>query len=153
MFIKKLIQALSKEGVNYALVGGYAVALHGAIRGTVDVDLVINLDEEQYQAAEKALTGMGLEPRLPVSANEVFHFREEYIRNKNLSAWSFYNPKNPLEIVDIIITNDLRDMNTVDKKLYHLTIKVASIPDLIEMKKESGRPQDLEDIKALEKLQ
>ena len=37
------------------------------------------------------------------------------------------------------------------KKIDRLTIKVASIPDLIAMKKQAGRPQDVEDIKALEK--
>jgi hypothetical protein len=33
-----------------------------------------------------------------------------------------------------------------------MNIKVAAIPDLIVIKKKAGRPQDLEDIKALKKL-
>jgi hypothetical protein len=152
MFIKEIVKTLGNYGVDYALVGGYAVALHGAIRGTVDIDLVITIDLDQFCAAEQALLSLGLEPRLPVKADEVYNFREEYMRNRNLSAWSFYNPKNPLEIVDIMITNDLRDMKTVKKKINRMTIKVASIPDLIKMKQASGRPQDIEDIKALERL-
>ncbi len=152
MFIKKVIQALIDQNVNYALVGGYAVALHGAIRGTIDIDLVININKSQFLAAEQALHAIGLHPRLPVSAAEVFDFREEYIRNKNLIAWSFYNPVNPLEVVDILITHDLKKIRTISKKVDRLTIRVASIPDLIAMKKQAGRPQDIEDIKALEKL-
>ncbi len=152
MFIKQIIDAFQKYQVNYALVGGYAVALHGAVRGTVGIDFVIQLDRGQFVAAEQALVSIGLQPRLPVAASEVFDFREEYIRNKNLTAWSFYHPVNPLEMVDILITEDLGQIQTVLKKLDRINIRVASIPDLIRMKKIAGRPQDIEDIKALEKL-
>ena len=48
MFIQKLIQSLTKYDVNYAVVGGYAVALHGAFRGTMDIDLVIQNDEQAF---------------------------------------------------------------------------------------------------------
>ena len=152
MFIKQVITAFQKFQVKYAVVGGYAVALHGAIRGTVDIDFVIQLDRSQFEASEKALLSIGLQPRLPVTATDVFDFREEYIRNKNLTAWSFYHPSNPLEMVDILITQDLVAIKTIDKKIDRLTVKVISIPDLIVMKKQVGRPQDIEDVKALEKL-
>ncbi|HED15862.1 MAG TPA: hypothetical protein ENI64_03445 [Gammaproteobacteria bacterium] len=152
MFIKKVIQTFADKDVKYAIVGGYAVALHGAIRGTIDIDLVITINKPQFIAAEQALLAIDLQPRLPVNADQIFDFREEYISNKNLVAWSFYNPVNPLEVVDILITHDLKSMNTITRKIGQFTIKVASIPDLIAMKKQAGRPQDIEDIKALEKL-
>ena len=38
-----------------------------------------------------------------------------FIQEKNLIAWSFYNPNNPSEIIDILIHKDLADMNT-DKR-------------------------------------
>jgi len=152
MFILQVIQSLNNQRVNYAIVGGYAVALHGAIRGTVDIDLVININKLQFLRAEQALSAIGLQPRLPVSAAEVFDFRAEYIQNKNLTAWSFYNPANPLEVVDIIITHNLKNIQTINKKVDRLNIKVASIPDLIAMKKQAAHPQDIEDVKALEKL-
>lgn len=37
-FLNQICHALQTNRVRYALVGGYAVALHGAVRGTVDVD-------------------------------------------------------------------------------------------------------------------
>ena len=152
MFITRVIQALNKHQVRYALVGGYAVALHGVVRGTVDIDVVIGLQKAQFTATEQALTEIGLQSRLPVSAEEVFDFREEYIHNRNLIAWSFYNPNNPLEVVDILITEDARKIQTMEKKVDRLNIQVASISDLIRMKTLSARPQDVEDVKALEKL-
>jgi len=153
MFIKRVIQTLNQHKVRYALVGGYAVALHGVIRGTIDIDVVIALQKGQFTAAEQAMTAIGLQSRLPVSAEEVFEFRDEYIQNRNLVAWSFVHPNNPLEVVDILITEDVRNIQTVEKKVDRLTIKVASVNELIRMKTLSARPQDTEDVKALEKLQ
>jgi len=152
MFIKKVTDALNKAGITYALVGGYAVALHGVIRGTVDLDFVIALEQKQFDAVEKALQSIGLEPRLPISANEVFQFREEYIEKRHLVEWSFANPANPLEVVDIIITHDANQMKSDTLSVDGMTIQIATKDALISMKKASGREQDLEDVAALEKL-
>ncbi len=152
MFLKSLIKALEKHKVRYAVVGGYAVALHGVVRGTVDIDLVIALNRRSFQQADKAMRSLGLLPRLPVEPDEVFSFREEYIQNRNMIAWAFVNPDNPLEMVDILITEDAGDIKTVNKKVYDFSLKLAAIPDLIAIKKKAGRRQDIEDIKALEKL-
>jgi hypothetical protein len=153
MFLFKLIQALDKYQIDYAIVGGYAVALHGAIRGTVDLDLVICFSEKDFVTLEKALKSLGLEPRLPVDGKQVFKFRKEYIENKNLIAWSFYNPLKPIEVVDIIITHDRRKMKVKTISMQGINVKVASVPDLIRMKTLSGRPQDLADIEALRRLE
>jgi len=152
MFLLAITDALDKHRVKYALVGGYAVALHGAVRGTVDVDIVIQLTQNAFNKAEQALVELGLQPRLPVSADDVFLFREEYIKNKNLIAWSFSNPDNPTEILDIIITEDVNNMRPVVKNVMDKKIRVADIASLIAMKTRSGRPQDIEDVKALQKI-
>jgi len=152
MFLNTVLKALNKAKIRYMLVGGYAVALHGAVRGTVDLDFVIALEKGQFIAIEKAMLSIGLKPRLPVSAEEMFNFRKEYIKNKNLIAWSFINDANPLELVDIIITHDADKMKVVVKKIGNTAVNIAAIDELIKMKKLSARPQDLEDIKALEKL-
>jgi hypothetical protein len=35
-----------------------------------------------------------------------------------LKAWSFANPRNPLEVVDILITEDARKISTVNKRAF-----------------------------------
>ena len=152
MFIQNVIRVLEKHRIKYALVGGYAVALHGVVRGTVDVDIVIALTKASLEGAESALGKIGLQSRLPVTAADVYQFRKEYIENRNLVAWSFINPDNPIEVVDILITEDVKNLKTVTRQAFGMKIKVAAIPDLIALKKKSGRPQDIEDIRALEKL-
>lgn len=153
MFLYRVIRAFKKHRVPHAIVGGYAVALHGAVRGTVDVDLVIPFVAEQFSAAETALKSIGLESRLPVTAKEVFAYREEYMKNRNLLAWNFYNSLKPSETVDIVLTEDLSKLKTVNIKSGGLDLPVVEIKDLIRMKERSGRPQDLEDVKALKEIQ
>jgi hypothetical protein len=153
MFLLRVCDALAEARVAFAIAGGYAVALHGAVRGTVDVDLVIRLEESAFTKAESALIGLGLHPRLPVTAGEVFRFREEYIRNRNLLAWSFVNPSNPAEVVDVLIAENLSDCKPVRISAKGRTVPVVSREDLIRMKTRSGRPQDVEDIAALKRLE
>ncbi|OGS03138.1 MAG: hypothetical protein A3G41_09010 [Elusimicrobia bacterium RIFCSPLOWO2_12_FULL_59_9] len=152
MFLYDVVSALEKGRVRFAIAGGYAVALHGAVRGTMDVDIVLRLSRADFLAAESALKALGLMPRLPVSAGEVFDFREEYITNRNLIAWSFSNPKDPSQAVDIIITHDLAKLKVKKIASGGRTLPVLAVSDLIAMKKAAGRPQDLEDARALEEL-
>lgn len=151
-FLERICAALRDADVRYAVVGGYAVALHGAVRGTVDVDLALPWTERTLVLAEAALNRIGLVSALPVSAREVYAFRDEYLKNRNLIAWNFHNPDDPLQQVDVIINYDLTGKRTRRVELASGPVEVLSISDLIDMKRESGRPQDIEDIRALEQL-
>jgi len=152
MFLIRVTQAFEEAELPYALVGGYAVALHGAVRGTIDVDIIISLKLQDFEKAESILTSINLQPKLPIHASELFKNRKSYMDEKNLIAWSFVNPHNPMECVDIIITEDLTGKQTVSKQVGSHNIQVLSKNDLITMKKKASRAQDLEDIKALESL-
>ena len=149
MFLLRVATALRDASVPYAIAGGYAVALHGAVRGTVDIDLVINQREKDYVAVERALASIRLAPRLPVSAKEMFQFRAEYISKRNLLAWSFYNPSAPAELVDILIGEDLKSIKVETMHVQGELVRVISRKDLIRLKQKAGRAQDLEDVRAL----
>jgi len=152
MFINQVCQALERQGIRYAIVGGYAVALHGAVRGTMDVDIAINWNLGALRKAEQALNQIGLVSRLPICADDVFRFRDEYINNRNLVAWNFYNPEDVSQQVDIIITYDLKGKGRQRLDTRSGPLHILRLSDLIRMKREAGRAQDLEDVKALEKL-
>jgi len=152
MFLLDVVSSLKNKRVPYAIVGGYAVSMHGAVRGTLDIDFVISLKPKHLEAAEQAFNSIGLLSRIPVSHTEISQFRREYIEKRNLIAWGFIDKKDPTRMVDLILTDDISKYQTVTKEVRGVSIKILSIPSLIKMKKKSGRPQDLEDIKALEKL-
>jgi hypothetical protein len=50
---------LNAEGVRYVVVGGFAVALHGAVRTTKDIDILI---EPTVENAKRALDALGALP-------------------------------------------------------------------------------------------
>lgn len=152
MFLNKICNVLQAAKIPYAIVGGYAVALHGIPRGTFDIDFVIQWTLENLKETEKVLKSLGLVSRLPIDAQSVFNFRDEYIKNRHLIAWNFYDPKNMLNQVDIIINFDLKEASTKTVKTADGPVKILSQKDLIAMKKLSGRAQDLEDVKSLEAL-
>ena len=150
--LERICTALRDAGVGYAIVGGHAVALHGAVRGTIDIDLVLRWTRQTLRDAQAALNGIGLVSRLPIDAEDVYAFRDEYIKNRNLIEWNFHNPNDPLEQVDIVINYDLTGKRTQRVELPSGPIEVLSLPDLIAMKRDTGRPQDLEDVRALGRL-
>jgi hypothetical protein len=152
MFVDEICRKLDHDKIAYAIVGGYAVALHGAVRGTVDLDIVIEWTLSNLLKLEQSLKQLGLISLLPITAENLYHFREDYIQNRNLIGWNFYDPKNALVQLDVIINYNLnkKDIETFQTRKGKL--KVLCLNRLIEMKKKSGRPQDLEDVKALESL-
>ena len=56
---KELLELFNKHNVEYVIVGGYALAFHGAPRYTGDIDLVIKPDQENAQKVLKALKDFG----------------------------------------------------------------------------------------------
>ena len=151
-FLERLCNALNEHKLDYALVGGHAVALYGAVRGTVDIDFVVRWSRHSLLDAEAALKSIGLESRLPVNAEDVFNFREEYIEKRNLIAWNFYNPANLTEQVDIVINFELKANSIKLVNVGNTAVPLLKLKQLIKMKSAAGRPQDLQDIAALEKL-
>lgn len=130
------------------------MALQGVVRATMDIDVVLTLSLNDFVLAEQTLTKLGLQSRLPVRAQDIFKMRQEYIKNRNLIAWSFVDPKTPTNQVDIIITEDLKTFETERISVGGKKIVVASIKELIRMKSLANREQDIIDIQMLkEKLE
>ena len=152
MFIKQVTNQLCKYKIPYAVVGGQAVALHGVVRGTVDLDFVIEWNLENLELTKKALEEIGLKPSLPISPQELFKKKDYYMEEKNMLAWNFVNPKNPLEVVDIVINYNFNKNMITEIVIDDMKVNVLSKKYLIEMKKQSTREQDLIDAKMLEDI-
>ncbi|MDQ6797037.1 MAG: hypothetical protein M3011_03250 [Actinomycetota bacterium] len=151
-----IFAALDANGVRSVVVGGVATVLHGHARLTADLDLVVDLRADQPARAIRALTELGLVPMLPVDALDFADpaKRDLWVRSRNLKVFTLYDPVDPLRQVDLFAEDplpfdDLWD-RSVEMQLASVSVRVASIDDLVAMKRSAGRPQDLADIEALE---
>ena len=45
LVLKHLLELFKKENIRYALIGGLALDIHGIIRTTMDIDILINLED------------------------------------------------------------------------------------------------------------
>ena len=67
MKVAELLQSLAEEHVRYVLVGGLAVQLHGFLRSTFDIDLVLAMDDENIARFISVAKRHDLVPSFPVA--------------------------------------------------------------------------------------
>jgi predicted nucleotidyltransferase len=155
---EQLLAALVRANVRFVIVGGVAVVMHGHPRMTLDLDLVVDLEPGNARRAIETLLARGLRPVVPVDALEFADeaTRREWIETRNLVVFSMRDERNPLLVVDLFATEPLPfdDLwsRAENVNLGGETIRIASIPDLIVMKRAAARPQDAIDIAELEKI-
>lgn len=152
-----MFRALNEAAVRYVIVGGVAVVLHGHSRLTADLDLVVDLEPEPATKVIDVLLGLGLRPRLPVDpggfADPVI--REQWVRERGMRVFTMGDARG-IRLVDLLVASPIpfADLwaRSVEVRLSGTTVRVASIPDLIDMKRLAGRPIDLVDIENLEAI-
>jgi predicted nucleotidyltransferase len=156
--IERVVGALNDADVRYLIVGGVAVVLHGFLRTTKDLDLVIQLDPGNVQRGLLALKNLGFQPVVPVPL-EAFAdsaIRESWIREKNLVVFSLWHPDRHGFQIDLFASEPF-DFSEVYARALRVPLEkteaiVIGARDLIALKRQAGRSQDLADIEALEEL-
>ena len=118
----------------------------------------IEINEEDPDKFIEIVKSFKLKPRVPVEIEELAdkNKREIWKQERNMKVFSFYNPENDLEIIDIMI-QDYINFDEAYKKVEKvsdgsLTVSMISIDDLIKLKEIANRPNDRADIEVLKKL-
>ena len=156
--IERVLAALNAAGVRYLVVGGVAVVLHGHLRTTADLGLVVQLERDNVLRAVRALAGLEYRPRAPVAV-EAFadeEVRESWVRDKGLMVFSLWSSRAPTLEIDLFVREpfDFAEVyaRALEVPLENTFVRVVSLPDLIALKSQARRPQDLADIEALRAL-
>ena len=152
MFVLEVIKALDEYKVKHALIGAYALAFHGLVRATMDIDLVVSLNPTPLKNTEMALQSIGLKSRLPLKAEEIVQFRKEYIEKRNMITWAFVDFKDPTKMVDILLTDSLKSFRLESFNFKSHKIRIVSLKDLLKLKQKSKRPQDKLDVQSIKEL-
>lgn len=153
-----ILSQLHDRHVDFVIVGGVAAALHGSSRVTFDLDLVPSLAEDSWQAAVDLLWSLGARPRIPEPLDRIRDVEQirRWQREKGMLALNFRSPDGSTE-VDLLVSESSRfealQQRAVKVTIEQRTFRVASIDDLIAMKQQAGRPQDLVDIAQLQDIQ
>ena len=154
-----LFKALNDADVKYVVVGGFATVLHGYARLTMDVDLIVDLAPEEATRAMQTLESLGFKPRAPVPALQFADAakRKEWIEQKGMTVFSFHNPSNPMLTVDIFVHHPIPFSELLSRAermvIDGVVVYICSIDDLITLKQQAGRPQDMVDIEKLRRIQ
>lgn len=158
MVYEDIFKVLYEEDVRYLIVGGMAVNLYGFARMTVDLDMMVDLDEGNLEKLIKAMEKLNYKPRVPVKPIDFTSSqkREEWMKEKGAVVFTFIDLSDPIKHIDIFLKNPVDfEKAYQSRKTIHLKgipISLISIDDLIELKRSSGRPRDLEDIHHLNKI-
>ena len=156
--IERILQALGEAEVEYLVVGGVAVVMHGHLRTTADLDLVLRLEPDNVQRALAALRGLGMRPRAPVPIESFAdpQLRMDWVENKGMLVFSLWDPQDAAFDVDIFVREPFDFEATYARRirapLGATTVDVVALEDLLALKHEAGRSQDLADIEALRNL-
>lgn len=152
---QKIMQALVRSKIRFVIAGGVAVNLHQIQRMTVDLDLILHLEPENVEQFGKVIKKLGYQPKVPVSAADFGNkiLREKWIKEKGMIVFSYINPDNPFELIDIFVREPMpfKDLYKRSKKVkaFGVILPVLGLADLITLKKAAARPKDLYDIRAL----
>ncbi|MFQ6093315.1 MAG: DUF6036 family nucleotidyltransferase [bacterium] len=159
MYYEEIFLKLNEKKVKYVVVGGVALVLHGVIRMTVDLDLMIKMEEDNVARFISAMEELGYKPKVPVPAEDFKNpaKRRQWRDEKGMEVLSFFHPEKPLRLVDVFVEEpiDYTEIDAAKKvvKAKGIDIPLVSIRHLKQLKSKSGREQDLADIEALEEIE
>ncbi len=158
MIYLDLFRALDKHKVRYLLVGGLAMNLHGVPRMTMDVDLVLAMDEDNLDHFIACASELKLSPCAPVPLSDLKdpEQRRRWHEEKHMIAFGLQNTQARIPtMVDILIAPSI-DISLAMRRatirdLDGTPVTLAAIEDMITLKRGTGRAQDESDIEHLER--
>ena len=129
----RILKAFAEKGVEYTLIGGVAVILHGFPRLTEDIDILLKTDAQNIENLKSALEEVFNDP----SVKEI-----ELSDFKNYSVLRYGTPDG--FYIDIITRlGEVADYGNVASENINVEgvrIKIATAEALYRLKKESLRP-------------
>ena len=135
--VRRVAELLEAERVEYALIGGYALALQGIVRLTEDVDILVDPTPENARRWVRALARLPDGAAKELEGDETLHAEPYAIRINDEFTVDVMNSASGLTWLDLLPYRTRID-----------GILVVSLPGLLRMK-EHGRLKDQADAEAI----
>lgn len=145
-----LVRALVEGGVDFVIIGGVAVVLQSMPRFTKDLDICYSTAQDNLDALGGVL--MALEARLRGIPEEVPFVPD----GRTLRQTQIMCLTTPAGDIDLLVNPDgAPPYSTLRRRadimdLGGHSVRIASIEDMLAMKRAAGRPQDVVDVESLE---
>lgn len=138
---RELIALLTSHGVEFIVVGSYALAMHGYVRYTEDLDLWVNRTRENAARIRAAFNDFGvpLDDIAEAKLSEDRQLLQVGIKPQMIDILTFLDG---CEFTSAS-ANALREV------LAGTPVKVLGLDDYIATKRASGRPKDGDDLRRL----
>lgn len=159
MFYLDLFAALDRHKVEYVLIGGLAVALHGIERNTMDIDVCVVISPDNLARLIDTAKELHLIPVLPVPLETLTQIDtlRQWHSQRNLQAFALRTPDMAGVTLDVLLFPPVPPADMCSRAMCldisGVPVNLASIDDLIALKQTVGRPIDLADIEHLKRLQ
>lgn len=147
----ELLRRLVAANVRFVLIGGFAVNAWGVLRGTKDLDIVVDPDRENLVR----LAGLVAEAGGQVHAREAF-LSSQFSIGAVLAQGERVEIETTLGSLDVVqglpgvpSYADLRQ-RAKEVEVMGARIAVCSLEDLVAMKRAAGRTRDLADLEDLD---
>jgi hypothetical protein len=145
-----IFRRLRAHGVRFVLVGGMAAKVHGSPTFTVDVDICPARDPENLERLGSALGDLGARLR-DAPADLPFHPDRQALERVELLTLTtdhgdldvLMAPSGVDGFADLAANSEAVEVDD------GLEIRVASLDDLIAMKRAAGRPKDRVELEVL----
>lgn len=137
----RALRALAEEGVEYVLIGAAAMGVHGVIRATEDLDIIIRATKENLARVQRALrTVYENDPSIDeISADDLLG---------DYPAVRYYPPTGDLYFDIVTRLGDAASWGTIESEVKDVSgvkVTVASPRALYRLKKGTIRPIDHQD--------
>jgi len=148
--LRALLELLHEKDVRFVVIGGVAVAAHGYVRGTEDLDLVPDPDPENLDRLTTALDELG--STLPTVKGRRFDPTTDarvVRRGGNVTADTRFGGLDVVQRARGVPAYAQLDQDAVESELLGVPVRVCSLARLREMKEAQGRTQDKADLENL----
>lgn len=141
---REFLRLLNAHDARYLIVGGYAVAYHGYVRATGDLDLFVEASQDNAGRVLQALREFGFD--VPELRPELFTRPKSIVRlGREPSKLEIMND---ISGVDFETCHALREIAQVDG----LDLPFLRLEELLTNKDAAGRPKDRLDADELRRL-